>query len=70
MPQYTTAVPLGGIQGDVTDRLTSVCRLMWPQYGWTPVYTAAYNNRHKSIQLLIVAKADVNIASKIVSGHG
>ena len=42
---------------------------MCPQDGRTPVYIAAYYDHHESIQLLIVGKADVNIANN-VSGRG
>jgi len=42
---------------------------MWPQDGWTPVYAAACNNKPKYIEMLIAAKADLNIADK-VSGRG
>ena len=42
---------------------------MCPQYGWTPVYAAAYNGHPKCIEVLIAAKADLNIANN-VSGRG
>jgi len=42
---------------------------MWTQRGETPVYAAASEDHPESIQLLIVGKADVNIADNNVSGH-
>ena len=42
---------------------------MCPQDGETPVYAAARYDHPKCIEVLIAAKADLNIANK-VSGRG
>ena len=42
---------------------------MWTQSGMTPLHAAADYDHHECIQLLIVGKADVNIANNSVSGH-
>jgi len=42
---------------------------MCPQDGDTPVYIAASNDHPKCIEVLIAAKADLNIANN-VSGRG
>ena len=42
---------------------------MCPQYGDTPVHAAALNGYLKCIEVLIAAKADLNIADE-VSGRG
>jgi len=38
---------------------------MCPQYGATPVYVAASEDNPKCLQVLIAAKADLNIANKV-----
>ena len=43
---------------------------MCPQNGQTPVYAAASEDNPKCIEVLIVGKADINIATNSVSGHG
>ena len=46
-----------------------MCCVVWPQKGKTPVYIAAYMNNPKCIEVLIAAKANLNIDNK-VSGAG
>jgi len=45
---------------------------MWSQYGRTPVFAAAWNDTDKPecLEVLIAAKADLNITENFVSGRG
>jgi len=70
MPSYPPTLVPHTLIPPYPHTLTSVCLIMWSQNGKTPVHIAAYNGSHQCIQALIVGKADVNIASKNVSGLG
>jgi len=46
-----------------------VCCVLWPQLGETPVHAAALKDNPKCIEVVIAAKADLNIPNN-VSGRG